>query len=172
MGQHASSHAERIASLVSRLDEATTRFVARLERAGTRAEQPRDGWSAAQIAAHVALVNDNFASLFDGRNPAPVPPPEGFVERSWAEIVRGIPERVTAPGRFVPPDHVSVTDALRMVKESASRLSSAIASVSSERARCCFTNKLVGTVTVYQAGDWAIAHIIRHNQQAKRVLGE
>jgi hypothetical protein len=34
------------------------------------------------------------------------------------------------------------------------------------------THPLVGSITVYQIGDWATAHIIRHNRQAKRVLGE
>jgi hypothetical protein len=30
----------------------------------------------------------------------------------------------------------------------------------------------VGSITVYQIGDWVTAHVIRHNRQAKRVLGE
>ena len=34
------------------------------------------------------------------------------------------------------------------------------------------TNAIVGTISVYQIGEWATAHIARHNRQAKRVLGE
>jgi hypothetical protein len=34
------------------------------------------------------------------------------------------------------------------------------------------THALVGTISVYQLGEWATAHIKRHNRQAKRVLGE
>jgi hypothetical protein len=34
------------------------------------------------------------------------------------------------------------------------------------------THPIVGTITLYQLGDWATAHVIRHNRQAKRVLGE
>lgn len=165
-------HEQRIADLVSRFDAAIARFCARLERAGARAGQAADGWSAAQIAAHVALVNDSFAGVFDGRNPAPVPPPHDFVERPWSEVARGIPERLTAPARVAPPDRVSADDALTTLKDSAARLSSAIARVAPEHARRCFTSPIVGTITVYQAGEWAIAHVIRHNQQAKRVLGE
>jgi hypothetical protein len=29
-----------------------------------------------------------------------------------------------------------------------------------------------GLITVYQLGEWATAHVIRHNQQAKRTLGQ
>ena len=32
--------------------------------------------------------------------------------------------------------------------------------------------RVVGTITVYQIGEWATAHVMRHNRQAKRVLGE
>ena len=34
------------------------------------------------------------------------------------------------------------------------------------------THAVVGTISVYQLGEWATAHIARHNRQAKRVLGE
>ena len=170
--ENSMSHTERITDLLARLDEATTRFVSRLERAGPRAEIATTGWSAAQIGAHVALVNDNFTSVFDGSNPAPQPAPEDFVERPWSAIVSGIPERFEASARFQPPADVSGADAVDRVRQSAARLAAAIAAVSPERGRYCFTNKIVGTVSVYQAGDWAIAHIIRHNQQAKRILGQ
>ena len=33
------------------------------------------------------------------------------------------------------------------------------------------THPITGPISVYQIGDWATAHVIRHNQQAKRVLG-
>ena len=165
-------HAERISTLVARLDEAADRLATRLERAGARAEQAATGWTPAQLGAHVAMVNDNFTSVFDGTNPAPAPPPPDFKERDWSTIATGIPARFEAPKRFVPPAGVSAADAAEMVRASAARLRSAIANVSAERGRYCFTNPIVGTISVYQAGEWAIAHIIRHNQQAKRILGE
>ena len=166
------SHSERITDLMARLDEATTRFVARIERAGPRAEVVTTGWTVAQIAMHVALVNDNFASIFDGSNPAPQPPAADFVERPWSAIASEIPARVDAPTRFVPPAGVSSAEAASRVRESAARLSASIAALPPERGRCCLTNRTVGTISVYQVGDWAVAHMIRHNQQAKRLLGE
>lgn len=166
------SHAQRINDLLTRLDEATTRFVSRLEHAGARAEVASTGWTVAQIGAHVALVNDNFTSVFDGSNPALQPATEDFVERPWSIVAGGLPERFEAPARFVPPGDVSAADAAARVRLSAARLAAAIAALSPERGRYCFTNRLVGTISVYQAGDWAIAHVIRHNQQAKRILGQ
>ena len=29
-----------------------------------------------------------------------------------------------------------------------------------------------GAINLYQVGDWATAHVIRHNRQAKQVLGK
>jgi hypothetical protein len=159
-----------MADLVARLDEAANRLATRLERAGERAEQTRRGWTPAQIGAHVALVTNRFCTVVDGSVPAATPAPEGFVERPWAAIVRGIPERIDAPARVAPPDVVSGQDAARMVRESAARLARALTDLSEERARYCFTSPIVGTITVAQMGDWAIAHMIRHNQQAKRIL--
>jgi hypothetical protein len=34
------------------------------------------------------------------------------------------------------------------------------------------TSPAVGTITVYQIGEWATAHVKRHNKQAKQVLGQ
>lgn len=165
------SHTQRVNDLLTRLDEATSRFVSRLERAGPQGEQATTGWTAAQVGAHVALVNDNFTSVFDGSNPALTPPDDDFAERPWSVIASGVPDRFEAPARFVPPAAVSTADAVERVRTSAARLRAAIAALPPERGRCCLTNRLVGTISVYQAGDWAIAHIIRHNQQAKRILG-
>ena len=170
--QNPASHSERIADLLARLDEAANRFAGRLERAGARADRAETGWSAAQVGAHVALVNDNFTSVIDGTNPVATPAPDDFSERSWSTIAAGIPERFDAPARFVPPAGVTGAEAAALVRQSVERLRAAIAALSPERGRYCFTNRIVGAISVYQAGDWAIAHMIRHNQQAKRILCE
>lgn len=38
--------------------------------------------------------------------------------------------------------------------------------------RMGITHPIVGTIDLYQLAHWATAHVIRHNRQAKRVLGE
>ena len=84
-------HAARVADILSRLDETSQRFVARLERAGPRGQQASEGWTAAQIGMHVGLVNDSFASVIDGSGPGASPPADGFVERTWEEIASQVP---------------------------------------------------------------------------------
>ena len=77
--QNPVSHAQRIADLVTRLDEAADRLGTRLERAGDRAEHADSGWTAAQVGAHVALVNNSFCAVVDGSAPAAKPASEGDV---------------------------------------------------------------------------------------------
>jgi hypothetical protein len=166
------SHTDRLTDLLSRLDETTTRLATRIERAGPRAEQASSGWTPAQIAAHVAMVNDSLASVVDGSGAGATPPASNFVERPWSEIVTLAPPRNDAPPRFQPPDRVPVADGVGELRRSAARLRDALAALSAERAGYCFTTKVFGTITLLQAGEFAIAHMIRHNQQAKRTLGE
>ena len=164
------THKARIQDLLTRLRETTDRFATRLENAGARAEQAAAGWTPAQIAVHVAMVNDSFAGVIDGSLPGAAAPPDGFQERVWSDVVRDVPPRNDAPSRYHPPAGVAAGDALRHFRESTARLSQALGTLSPERARLCITNRTVGTISLYQVGDFAIAHMIRHNQQAKRVL--
>ena len=166
------AHDARVAEILTRLDETTGRFVARLERAGDRGEQAATGWTPAQIGVHVALVNDNLAAVIDGSGPGAVPPPDGFVERSWPDIVSQVPAQNEAPPRFVPPPSVTIGEAVSKVRSSSARLREALSGLTPERSRYCLTHRAVGTISLYQVGDFAIAHMIRHNHQAKRVLGE
>ena len=164
------THDARIHDLLTRLRETTNRFATRLENAGPRAEQATVGWTPAQIAVHVAMVNDSLAGVIDGSVPGAAPPPDGFQERVWSDVVGQVPPRNEAPPRYHPPATVAAGDALRQFRESTTRLSQALGGLSPERARLCINNRAVGTITLYQAGDFAIAHMIRHNLQAKRVL--
>jgi hypothetical protein len=163
-------HTQRIDELLERLRETTTRFTSRIEGAADRAAPPDGGWSAAQIAAHVALVNESLASVIDGSAPGAAEPPDQFQERPWEAIARGVPVRNQAPARFVPPDEVTTADAMDQFRRSTAHLIAAVAGLSPERARHCFTSGVVGTISLYQAGEFALAHMIRHTQQAKRLL--
>jgi hypothetical protein len=126
----------------------------------------------AQIAAHVAMVNENLASVIDGTVPGATPPAPGFQERLWAEVVRDVPARNEAPARFHPPTDVTLNEALEQFRRSAARLATAIQTLPADRANYCITNRVVGTISLRQVGDFAIAHMIRHNQQMKRILEE
>lgn len=163
-------HHTRIEEIVGRLRETAGRFGARLAQAGPRAEQAATGWSVAQVAVHVAMVNDNLSAVIEGSIDGAVPAAPDFQERAWGDVVRDVPARNEAPRRFHPPDHVTVADAITEFERSATRLEHAIRSLSPERATYTITNRAVGTISLYQAGEFAIAHMIRHNLQAKRIL--
>jgi hypothetical protein len=52
------------------------------------------------------------------------------------------------------------------------RMARALDRLSPERGRMGITSSLVGTISLYQVCEWATAHVIRHNKQAKLALGE
>jgi hypothetical protein len=169
----ANHHGERVAGLGAAFDEAIGRFITRLERAGAAAAAapPDGGWSAAQVAWHVALVNESFARLIASGRGA-VPAAEGFVEPDWRDIVEGMPSRLNAPSRVTPPDIVDSGEALARLRASAEHMRAAIVALTPERGVMCIHSDIVGTISIYQVAEWATAHAIRHNRQAKRALGE
>ena len=168
------THSERIERARAAYREAHGRLVKRLTEAPADAVErtPADGgWSAAQIGWHVAAVDASFAGLVSGERPGAQPLPDGAPERSWAEIVQGIPEKIEAGKRVQPPAEVRRDDALAALASAAAKLDAALAGLDPERARHAITHPAIGTVTLGQFGDWATAHTIRHNAQAKRALG-
>jgi hypothetical protein len=123
----------------------------------------------AQIAWHVATVNEGFAAIMaEGRGT--VPAAAGFVERSWPDIVAAMPPKLEAPRSVRPPEVVDTGEALGRLRESAVRVRAAIAGLTPDRAALCLESRIVGTISVYQVAEWATAHAIRHNWQAKRAL--
>jgi hypothetical protein len=167
-------HNGRVEALAQAYKEANARFMARLAGAsGDEAERPAadGGWSAAQIGWHVARVTDVFADVVEGKRPSE-PVRAGFVERPWTEIVAGIPARLEASRSVSPPAGVTRDDVLSSLSAAEAHLLSALEQLTAERGGGqTITHPVVGTVTLYQVGEWATAHIIRHNQQMKRVLG-
>jgi hypothetical protein len=165
---------ERIARACDAFREAHDRFTTRLRGATTEeAERPPadGGWSAAAIAWHVAAVNTAFAAVLSGERKA-APLPDGFVDRPWSDIVPAIPGRIEAIPAVVPPEGVRIADALAARHLSARRLEDALRTLTPERGTGFgITHPAVGTINLYQVGDFAAAHVRRHNAQAKRVLG-
>ena len=169
------AHSARIESIVASFEEALGRFRARLVSADpAAAERVPDagGWAPAQVAAHVAMVNASFASIVDGSRPVAQPAPEGFVERSFRDIAAGIPVKIEAPSRAHPPADVTRDAAVESLAASGSRLVAALRGLDPGRARLTIESPIVGgRISLYQVGEWAVAHVIRHNQQIKRLLG-
>jgi hypothetical protein len=169
-------HYARLHHLRESFAEANERFVTRLRNAGedeVRRVPEGGGWSAAQIGWHVAKVTTRFAGLISGDLPGAQPLAADFREREWSSIVSGIPDRLQAPGAFEPPPTVTRTDAIAALEAAGVRMARAFDTITPERgAGHGISSAIVGgTITVYQIGEWATAHVIRHNRQAKRVLG-
>ena len=175
MGQPMESHRDRIARQRAAYREAHERFVKRLREAPADAAEraPADGgWSAAQIGWHVAAVDATFAGLLAGTLPGAQPVAEGAPVKEWTEIAAGIPDRLEAGKRVQPPPSVRRDEVLASLEASAAAIDAALASLDAERgASYAVTHPVIGTVRLAQIGDWAAAHTIRHNAQAKRTLG-
>src|SRR5687767_10426112 len=100
------SHEERIAATAAAFEAAMARLLARIESTPDAIAErvPADGgWSAAGVAWHVAVTNEQFAGLIDGSVPGARPPEEGFEETPFAEIVAMVPDGLEAPPKFHPP---------------------------------------------------------------------
>ena len=170
----AETHGARIERICRSYREAHGRLEARLRDAPQELVERRPdggGWSAAQIGWHVATVDRVFAELVSGARLSQ-PLADDFCERTWAEVVAGIPAKLEASRGSFPPAEVTRDEALTALAASASQLESALEGLTEDRAsRYGVTHKAVGTVTLGQIGDWATAHTIRHNAQAKRVMG-
>jgi hypothetical protein len=170
-----SEHLARVRHLREAFAEANERLVARLRRVPDEAAEraPDGGWSAAQIGWHVAKATTRFADLISGDVPGPQPLPADFRPRPWEEVAGAIPAKLQAAASLQPPPGVRRGDAIADLEASAMRIARAFDALTPERgAAFGVTHPITGPITVYQIGDWATAHVIRHNRQAKRVLGE
>lgn len=136
------------------------------------AERAVEGrWSAAQVGWHVAAVNTRFAALLAGDVPAAKPLPAEFVERPWSEVESALSGPRTASAAAVPPAQVTCHDAIAALESSAVKMARALDTLTPERAgQIGVTNAVVGTINLYQVGEWAVSHVIRHNAQAHRAL--
>jgi DinB superfamily len=170
------AHRARIGQLRAAFAEANERLVARLRAADEAAAErvpAAGGWSPAQIGWHVARVTTQFAGVMSGDRPGAKPVDAGFAERPWAEIAPTIADRLEAPAAFQPPPAVSRRDAIAALEASGVAMARALDAVTAERgAGFCLTSPVVGgAISLYQVSEWATAHVIRHNKQAKQILG-
>lgn len=166
------THTERVAQTVAAFEAAMDRFLTRVAAVpATDAERPpaEGRWSIADITWHVAVTNEGFAALVDGSRPLARAPEPGFVETPFPEIQARVPERLDAPEQFHPPAGLTMAAALERARASRERFAGAYRALSEERGAWTIKS-ILGLLTVYQVGDWAVAHVARHNAQAKRTL--
>ena len=167
------NHLARVRHLREAFSSANEKLVGRLRGAEDAAAEKTDGtgWSAAQVGWHVAAVNTRFAALISGDAPNAKPLPEGFEPKPWTEIEAGMPERLEAPGAVVPPGPVRRQEAVAALESSAVKMARALDTLTAERGgKLGVTNPLVGTINLYQVGDWAAGHVERHLRQVTGLL--
>jgi hypothetical protein len=168
------THQERVAQTLAAFEAAMSRFVDRVEVVseadGTRVP-PAGGWTVAGIVWHVAATNAGFASLVDGSRPLARAPEPDFVEEPFADIAARVPGQLEAPDVFHPPADLTMAAALEKLRASCQRFRDAYRALPEERGLWT-VKSILGLITVYQVGDWAVAHVARHNAQAKRVLSQ
>ena len=168
------SHSDRMVRVRQGYHDAHARFVKRLTDAPVDLVErvPDDGgWSAAQIGWHVAAVDGLFAGLVSGAIPGAKELEPGAAVRPWQEIAAGIPDKLDANKRVQPPPAVPRDQLLEALEAAADRMDAALASLSEERgARFALAHPVIGIVPLAYVGEWATAHVIRHNAQAKRTL--
>jgi hypothetical protein len=168
-----SAHLARVRHLRESFASANERLVARLRATPDEAAERHalHEWSAAQIGWHVATVTTRFAAMIAGDLNGPQPLIDSFRERAWETIAAALPERLQASSAVTPPPAVRRAEAVAALEASATTMVRALDALTAERGRMGITHPIVGTISVYQIGEWAAAHIARHNRQAKRILG-
>lgn len=167
-------HTARIDALRAAFDQASVRFLVRYDTTTLDeavAVPPDGGWTAAQIAAHVAALNRVMAGIVSGRIERATPPPDGFVERPWPEIAAGLSGRLEAPASVSAPPTMSRASARDAFETSRALVLDTFATLDATRARHVFIAPPFGTISLYQVGDFLAAHLVRHNAQMKRLLG-
>ncbi|HET8775647.1 MAG TPA: DinB family protein [Thermoanaerobaculia bacterium] len=170
-----SKHLARVRHLRETFAEANEHLANRLRAAADDEAEGANGaaWSAAQIGWHVAAVNTRFAALLAGDVPAAKPLEHGFVERPWAEVAAAIPAKLQAGAAAQPRGPVTRRDAIAALEASAVKMARAFDTLTPERgAGTGVTNPMVGTVNLYQVGEWAVSHVWRHDVQVERALAD
>ncbi|MEO5895584.1 MAG: DinB family protein [Vicinamibacterales bacterium] len=167
------AHLSRVRHLREAFSSANERLVGRLRAAEDGAAETSIGsaWSAAQVGWHVAAVNTRFAALISGDAPHAKPLPDGFQEKPWAEIESALPEKIDAPTSAHPPAGVTRHDVIAALEASGLQMARALDTMTAERGSTLgVTNALVGTINLYQVGEWAAGHVERHVRQVAVLL--
>ena len=174
MDAKGADHLSRVRHLREEFSAANERLVKRLRDSDYHVAErtpPDGGWTAAQVGWHVATVNTRFAALIAGDVPAAKPLPDDFTERPWQDIYAELPEKIQASAAAMPPAKVTRHDAVAMLEASAVKMARAFDSLTPDRGgRVGVSNQLVGTINLYQVGEWAASHVARHDAQAQRAL--
>jgi hypothetical protein len=161
--------ADRAATILARFNSAHNDLVWKLrDCAFDSAPSSRgDGWSAAQIGAHVAMTNDFVAAVLTGKTPMAQPAPDGFQESFNPSV---LPAKAQAPAVLQPPAVVGIDAAIERLRASAQNVSKAIAGLTPERGSQYCVSMPFGTLSLFELADFTAAHVSRHAAQVQRTV--
>ena len=159
---------ERMAAAAAAFSHALEALIADLEAFDQPERAPKDGgWSAVQIAWHVAETNFHVAGLLSGRTAGTKPVPV-FAEDPMA--FSKIPERVPTPIPDIhPPATITRPEAIARLRASEAPVVEAMTSLTERRGRFVAIDLPFGTINLYQLAEWAGAHVTRHRRQLSRL---
>lgn len=162
------AHADRIAAAIAAFKTASAAFIVDFSAIDDPQREPRDGgWSASQIAWHLAETNLHVAALLNGTAVGAREAP-GFVEDP--DAFSKIPERVPTPiPDLQPPTDIGRDDAIARVRATEEPTVKAIESLTEARARNTVVDFPFGSLNLYQVAEWVGKHATRHRAQLTRL---
>jgi DinB superfamily len=164
--------ADRAATILARFNSAHNDLMWQLrDCAFDAAEQfPGDeGWSAAQIGCHVAMVNDYMAAVLLGEKDLAQPVAADFTE-SFDH--RALPPKLKTSTSLEPPEVIGIDSALARLRASGHHMSKAIASLTEERGSRYCVKMPFGTLSLFELAEFTAAHVSRHVGQVQRTVGK
>jgi hypothetical protein len=165
----ANPHEKRIHNAVNAFEEANASMVRLLEALNDEAAKRAPsggGWNAAQVGYHVAISNELFAGILAGAVPMAKPAPPGFNENP--NVFSNVPSKVSTFPALEPPAAVSRDEALSKLRSAQAQIVGAIKALSPDSASGRVMELPFGAITMYQAAEFAGAHIHRHIAQIQR----
>ena len=162
-------HETRIRSAVNAFEDANARMVQLLEGLSDDAARraPADGkWTPAQVGVHVAITNELFAGILAGKVPLTRPAPQGFSENP--DVFSTVPAKIETLPPLEPPSAAAREDAIKRLRSAQNALVAAMQQLPPTRATAEVMDLPFGTITMYQAAEFAGAHVQRHIDQIRR----
>jgi hypothetical protein len=164
--------ADRAATILARFNSAHNDLMWKLrDCAFDAAEQfPGDeGWSAAQIGCHVAMVNEQMAAVLLGEKELAQPVAADFTESFDPRV---LPPKLKTSTSLEPPEVIGIDSALARLRASGHHMSKAIASLTEERGSRYCVKMPFGTLSLFELADFTAAHVSRHVSQVQRAVGK
>ncbi len=164
------THDERIHAIQVACAETTTRLAERLEALddATATSAPAACWTPAQIAWHVALVNEVLAAALAGRvKSMQVPRPADFAETL---ATRQFPDKAKAPASAEPPADAARSEAATRLRRSADAIARAVATVTPDRVAAEAVRMPFGIFSLYEVGEFVAGHTKRHIRQLRQTV--